>query len=64
VNVEQLSKLASPIRPRRKMIWVPGQVGIDAAMKPATGTEAQAQLAFQGLRSVLEAGEGGGSRPT
>jgi len=37
------------------MIWVSGQVGIDAAMKPATGMEAQAHLAFQGLRSVLEA---------
>ena len=37
------------------VIWVSGQVGIDAAMKPAKGMEAQAQLAFQGLRSVLEA---------
>jgi enamine deaminase RidA (YjgF/YER057c/UK114 family) len=37
------------------MIWVSGQVGIDAAMKPAQGMEAQAHLAFQGLRSVLEA---------
>ena len=37
------------------VIWVSGQVGIDAAMKPATGMEAQAHLAFQGLRSVLEA---------
>lgn len=36
-------------------IWVSGQVGIDAAMKPAEGMEAQARLAFQGLRSVLEA---------
>ena len=36
-------------------IWVSGQVGIDAAMKPAKGMEAQARLAFQGLRSVLEA---------
>jgi len=36
------------------MIWVSGQVGIDAAMKPAEGVEAQAHLAFQGLRSVLE----------
>src|SRR5262245_752419 len=38
-------------------IWVSGQVGIDAAMKPAKGVEAQAHLAFQGLRSVLEAAE-------
>src|SRR5262245_37776418 len=37
------------------MIWVSGQVGIDAAMKPAKGMEAQAHLAFQGLRSVLDA---------
>lgn len=37
------------------LIWVSGQVGIDAAMKPATGMEAQAHLAFQGLRAVLEA---------
>ena len=37
------------------VIWVSGQVGIDAAMKPAKGMEAQAHLAFQGLRSVLEA---------
>src|SRR5262249_61226479 len=36
-------------------IWVSGQVGIDAAMKPAKGMEAQAHLALQGLRSVLEA---------
>ena len=36
------------------MIWVSGQVGIDAAMKPAAGMEAQAHLAFRGLRSVLE----------
>ena len=36
-------------------VWVSGQVGIDAAMKPAEGMEAQAHLAFRGLRSVLEA---------
>ena len=35
-------------------VWVSGQVGIDAAMKPARGMEAQARLAFQGLRTVLE----------
>src|SRR5262245_50419425 len=39
-------------------IWVSGQVGIDAAMKPAKGMEAQAHLTFQGLRSVLEAAGG------
>jgi enamine deaminase RidA (YjgF/YER057c/UK114 family) len=37
------------------MIWVSGQVGIDAAMKPGKGMEEQAQLAFQSLKSVLEA---------
>jgi enamine deaminase RidA (YjgF/YER057c/UK114 family) len=37
------------------MIWVSGQVGIDAAMTPAQGMEAQAHRAFQALRSVLEA---------
>lgn len=39
----------------RDMVWVSGQVGIDAAMKPAQGIEAQAHLAFQNLRSVLQA---------
>jgi enamine deaminase RidA (YjgF/YER057c/UK114 family) len=38
-----------------EMIWVSGQVGIDAKLTPADGIEAQAHLAFQGLRSVLEA---------
>ncbi|MFI0264237.1 RidA family protein [Streptomyces sp. NPDC017056] len=38
------------------MIWVSGQVGIDATtMTPADGTEAQARLAFEGVRTVLEA---------
>ena len=37
------------------MIWVSGQVGVDATMTPAKGVEAQAHLAFQALRSVLEA---------
>jgi enamine deaminase RidA (YjgF/YER057c/UK114 family) len=36
-------------------IWVSGQVGIDATMTPAKGIEAQAHLAFQALKSVLEA---------
>ena len=36
-------------------IWVSGQVGIDAAMRPGDGMEAQARLAFEGLKTVLEA---------
>ncbi|PZT71112.1 RidA family protein [Streptomyces sp. SW4] len=37
-------------------IWVSGQVGVDpATLKPAEGMEAQARLAFDGVRSVLEA---------
>ena len=36
-------------------IWVSGQVGMDAAMKPGKGMEEQARLAFQNLQSVLEA---------
>ena len=36
-------------------IWVSGQVGIDADMKPAQGMEAQARLAFQALQAVLDA---------
>lgn len=37
------------------MIWVSGQVGIDAQMKPGIGMEAQARLAFEGLKTILEA---------
>lgn len=37
------------------MIWVSGQVGIDAAMRPGNGIEEQAHMAFQSLQSVLEA---------
>lgn len=37
------------------MIWVSGQVGIDAAMRPGEGMEAQARLAFEGLKTILEA---------
>lgn len=38
-------------------IWVSGQVGVDADMRPAAGMAAQARLAFEGLRTVLaEAG--------
>lgn len=36
-------------------IWVSGQVGIDAEMKPGEGLEAQARLAFESLKVVLEA---------
>lgn len=37
------------------MIWVSGQVGIDAEMKPGEGIEEQTQLAFRALRQVLDA---------
>ena len=37
------------------MIWVSGQVGIDEAMVPADGIQAQSHLAFQSLRTILEA---------
>lgn len=37
------------------LIWVSGQVGIDAEMRPGAGMEAQARLAFEALRTVLEA---------
>lgn len=40
-------------------IWVSGQVGIDADMRPAKGAEAQARLAFESLKSVLEAAGAG-----
>jgi enamine deaminase RidA (YjgF/YER057c/UK114 family) len=36
-------------------IWVSGQVGIDANMVPASGMEAQARLAFQSLKTILDA---------
>jgi enamine deaminase RidA (YjgF/YER057c/UK114 family) len=36
-------------------IWVSGQTGIDDTMTPADGTEAQARLAFEGVKSVLDA---------
>ncbi|MGH8447766.1 RidA family protein [Pseudomonas sp.] len=36
------------------MIWVSGQVGIDANMTPANGIEEQAHLAFQALKEVLK----------
>lgn len=37
------------------MIWVSGQVGIDEHMRPGVGMEAQARLALEGLKTVLEA---------
>ncbi|MGW5645355.1 RidA family protein [Saccharopolyspora sp. NPDC003752] len=38
------------------LIWVSGQVGIDASTKAAAdGMEAQARLAFEGVKAVLEA---------
>lgn len=39
------------------LVWVSGQVGIDADGRPGDGMLAQARLAFENLRSVLaEAG--------
>lgn len=37
------------------LIWVSGQVGIDENMRPGVGMEAQARLAFEALKTVLEA---------
>lgn len=37
------------------MIWVSGQVGIDAAMRPGGDMSEQARLAFEGLKAALEA---------
>jgi enamine deaminase RidA (YjgF/YER057c/UK114 family) len=36
------------------MIWVSGQVGIDANMRPGKGLAEQTQLAFGNLKTVLE----------
>lgn len=41
------------------IIWVSGQVGLDPAMQPAEGMEAQARLAFASLKTVLEAAGAG-----
>lgn len=39
------------------MVWVSGQVGVDAAGRPGDGITAQAELAFENLKAVLaEAG--------
>lgn len=35
-------------------IWVSGQVGIGADMEPAEGLRAQAQIAFESLKLILE----------
>jgi enamine deaminase RidA (YjgF/YER057c/UK114 family) len=37
------------------IIWVSGQVGIDANMHPGKGLTEQARLAFTNLKTVLEA---------
>ncbi|MGN7101913.1 RidA family protein [Ralstonia holmesii] len=36
------------------MVWVSGQVGVNTDMKPAEGMQAQAQIAFECLKLVLE----------
>ncbi|WP_030020018.1 RidA family protein [Streptomyces monomycini] len=42
------------------LIWVSGQVGIDRdTLRPAAGMEAQARLAFEGVKNVLEAAGAG-----
>jgi len=39
------------------IIWVSGQVGLDASFQPGAGMTAQAELAFESLKAVLaEAG--------
>ncbi|MCA8256874.1 RidA family protein [Burkholderia sp. AU31624] len=35
-------------------IWVSGQVGLDAQMQPADGVQAQARIAFESLKLILE----------
>lgn len=37
------------------MVWVSGQVGLDANLRPGKGLTEQARLAFGGLKTVLEA---------
>jgi enamine deaminase RidA (YjgF/YER057c/UK114 family) len=38
-------------------VWLSGQVGIDADLKPGEGMEAQARLAFEGIaRTLAETG--------
>lgn len=40
------------------MVWVSGQVGIDDAMRTGDGMAAQAQLAFESLKRILETAGG------
>lgn len=35
-------------------IWVSGQVGIDAQMQPGADIQAQARIAFESLKAILE----------
>ncbi len=44
----------SPATRVGETIWVSGQVGVDADMNPAEGMQAQAQIAFECLKLVLE----------
>ncbi|OWJ89745.1 hypothetical protein B6S59_29715 [Pseudomonas sp. A46] len=37
------------------MIWVSGQVGLDASLRPGKGVEEQSHLAFQSLQRALDA---------
>lgn len=36
-------------------IWLSGQTGMDAQMNPVDGMDAQARLAFEGVKATLEA---------
>lgn len=35
-------------------IWLSGQVGLDESRKPAVGIDAQARIAFENVRALLE----------
>lgn len=37
------------------LIWISGQVGIDASFKPGNGMEEQARFAFEGIKTTLAA---------
>lgn len=41
------------------IVWVSGQVGLDAQMQPGKTVQEQAELAFQALAQVLETAGGG-----
>lgn len=45
----------SPATRAGDTIWVSGQVGIDAQMRPGEDMRAQARLAFASLKAILEA---------